>query len=135
MSDIELVKLLGGECLVFYKNDADLNNICRLINDRQVSEDLTICPKFIINTHLHNYQSAKNLSIILRIPLFNIIEDINNIKKEGAMALAPTVDQDINFLLKEEFAEKLFLTNFKLIKNIQEIPNLITETLNTWKLI
>lgn len=133
LQDLEIAQSIGGEFLVFQKNQTDLNNYFKLVTDKQVQEDLNILPAYIINSSFLYYKNAKNLSELLKIPLVNIINDITNIKKEAIFSLANIVDQDINILFKKELAAQLYITNFTVVNNIKDISNKIQEKLKIWK--
>lgn len=133
--DIDIAKLIGGKCLTFNKNTLDVNNTFKVIQDTQLGNDLSICPRYIVNTSIINYHACKNLSELLRIPIFNIINDVEGCKLEGLFSMANVIDQDINILLNKTLADKLFLSNYTVIDKIEQIPNIIKEKLTTWKLI
>lgn len=131
--ELEIVKTIGGQFFSFEKNTADTNNIIKVITDKDLMNDLSICPKYIINTNLVTYQNAQNLSQVLKIPLINFIMNLDNLKKEGAFSLAPIINKNINFFINPVFPTKLFLTNYQIINDIKQLSNLIEIEILKWK--
>lgn len=131
--DVEIAKNIDGQALSFESNSLDTNNRFKLITERDLSMDLSILPRFVINTSMMRYQNAKNLSSLLRIPQYNIIYDLSFLKKEGAFSLAQVIDKDINIFFDKEIPKKLFVTNYTIISNLEELKDLINESYKTWK--
>lgn len=131
--DIDIIKQISGRPLSFEPNQADLNKLITKIVDAELSNDLTLQPKFIVNTNLGRYESVKQLSILLRVPIFNIIYEVNNLKKEGLFSAAAELDKDINIVFSGQTATKLYLTNYNIVSNISQIKDLVEEGYKTWK--
>lgn len=131
--DIDIARQIDGIPVSFEKNNFDLNKIIKIISEQDMALDLTFLPKFVVCTSLIRYQQAMHLSSLLRVPLINIIYDINNVKKEGIFSLAHHLDNNINILFDEHTAMKLYLTNFNIIPDIKLISGFIEEGYKNWK--
>lgn len=131
--DIDIIKQIDGRPLSFESNNSDINSLITKILDVDLSNDLTLQPKFIVNTNLGRYENVKQLSQLLRVPVFNIIYNIANLKKEGLFSAAAELDKDNNILFNNQLVEQLYLTNYNVISDINQIKDLVEEGYNKWK--
>lgn len=116
----------------FKSHPLDTNNKISVILDQVVNNNLTVLPDAIICTWLGEYSNAKNLSILLRVPLFNILDqDSLALKKESLLELSKTnLLQDINLVKESSLSNQLFISNFSILD--KDIKSQLIKLGNTW---
>lgn len=134
--DLDIARTIAAKCLVFEENQADTNKILQKIEDKEISINLQIRPKLILNSDIFKYENAKNLSNILRIPLFNIFYEIKSpLRKEAIFQVAPQLNKDINIIFNQNLVTQLCLSRYHLINDYNLIPNIFKQEYAKWKQI
>lgn len=130
--DAEIINALGIKCWSLEENK--FNRKISIIKEPDVSNNLSLRPQFIINSDIMKYEAAQNLSDILRIPLYNIFYKIAGpIRKEAVLLLTQRINSNVNIIFSKDMINNLFLTNYRLTDNIQNIKQIIFEEYVKWK--
>lgn len=130
--DAEIIDALGIKCWSLEENK--FNKKISVIKESDISNNLSLRPKFIVNSDIIKYESAQNLSDILRVPLYNIFYKIKGpIRKEAVLLLTQRINSNVNIIFSKDMINNLFLTNYRLTDNVQNIKQIISEEYSKWK--
>ena len=130
--DLNILNMDSMIC-TFEAHQLDLNQKLYVISPEIINHNISVLPKAILCCWLAQYNNAKNLASMLRLPMINIIKnDSANIKKESAFELSRNLlIDDINLVESDAIAQKLFISNYSLLTT--DIKPQIIKLINKWQ--
>lgn len=116
---------------VFEAHQGDLNKKLIIVNPNNINNNLSFRPDCTVIDTMGHYENAKNLSNIFRIPLINLVNNKEDVKKDAIFSIARNSShEDIN-ILTDELADFLHITDYSLPED--NLSTQILKEVNKWK--